>query len=150
MQPPVYGPAPPRRRIWPWLLAGCGLLLVLGIVGLIVGGIALTRSVQRGAFDCVPSDFPKYQNQQVKSFSNFQGTDHNTCQISLDIDADSTTVTSFYQSQLNSGDWTVTASDTRNGTVSFSRRSSPKVHGTLAIYGHGTRTQVQYEIITDH
>jgi hypothetical protein len=44
----------------------------------------------------------------------------------------------------------VTGTDTRNGAISFSRRSNPKVHGTLAIFGHGTRTQVQFEIITNH
>jgi len=50
---------PPRRRTWIWWVAGgCALLLILGVGGAVIGGVALVNRLQHGDFACLPSDFP--------------------------------------------------------------------------------------------
>jgi hypothetical protein len=70
--------------------------------------------------------------------------------MTLQEDADSATVSGFYNTQLSSGDWIVTGVDQRDGILSFQRRSTSRVHGKITFLGHGTRTEVRLEVISQH
>jgi hypothetical protein len=149
-QPPYSGPAR-RPRVWLWILGGCAGLVVLGVVGLIgllmVSWTALQQG-QNGAFNCLPSDFPKYSNQHLQNVSTFTGTGGSSCTMIFDDDAEASVVTSYYAAELNTGDWVVTKNDSANGVLTFQRRTNPRVHGTVAIFGHGQKSRVDVQVIT--
>lgn len=136
-----------RRWLW-WLGGGCLLLLLLGIGGGIWGVTTLVRTAQQGGFNCLPSDFPRYPGATVTRVYTYVGTgvapgDSRECQQGLSSDDDAATVTEFYTSNLNSGDWTITNIDTANGVIRFARKSKPQNVGVVQLLGRGRHTQIE-------
>lgn len=143
----VTRPRSSRAWIW-WVAGGCLVLVVIGIAGIVVGGAALFNSLQRGDLTCLPSDFPKYPGATVAGASTHFGTnvapgDSRECQMTLESNDDVSTVTDFYASGLDSGDWTITANDTGNGVIRLSRRSRPATVGEIQLFGRGQHTEIQ-------
>jgi hypothetical protein len=128
------------------------VLSILGVAGMIALGVYAWNSIPKGAGGangCVPADFPRYPHQHLRGYSSFTGTGASTCKLTFDDDAEASTVNGYYAAELETGDWVVTRNDTATGVLTFQRRSNPKVHGTVAIIGHGQRSQVEVDVITD-
>jgi hypothetical protein len=147
-------PAPPPRRsrtwLW-WVAGGCGVLLVLGIAGGIYGMVSLVRVFQSGALACLPSDFPQYPGAKLTREYTYVGTnvapgDSHECDETFDSDDDVATVTHFYSSELNSGDWTVTSNDRANGKIAFARVSRPQTVGQALLLGRGQHTTIAVKL----
>jgi len=144
---PTGGPGgpPPRSRRWLWWLAGgCVVLLLLGVIGAVAGGKVLVDRFQHGAFTCLPSDFPRYPGATVSSESTYTGTNGAECRMTFDSNDPVTSVGPYYQSHLNSGDWSVASVEFSSGTIRFHRRSRPQTAGTVELteLGQGTRIGV--------
>lgn len=153
---PAFAGAPPAARhgsrawIW-WLAGGCALLLVLGLVGAVVGGVALYGSFQRGAFSCLPSDFPNYPGATVTSENTNTGTavapgDSKSCLMVLHSNDDIATVASFYNEKLSSGDWKVTAFVSTYGQIRFHRVSSEATVGLVQVQARGQQTVITIQL----
>jgi hypothetical protein len=128
------------------------VLSILGVAGLIALVVFTWNSIPSGAGGangCVPADFPRFPHQHLRGYSTFTGTGGSSCKLTFDDDAEAAAVTDYYAAELDTGDWVLTRSDSANGVLTYRRRSNPKVHGTVAISGHGQRSLVQVEVITD-
>jgi hypothetical protein len=149
VQPAV---APRRSRAWVWWLAGgCALLLVIGLVGGAVGVYSLANSFQRGAFSCLPKDFPAYPGVSVTSEQTYVGSnvapgDSRRCQMTLQSNDDVATVTAFYAEKLDSGDWKVTAFIREGGQIQFHRVSRQATFGLLDLLGRGEHTEIRIQL----
>jgi hypothetical protein len=145
-------PAPRRSRGWIWwLVGGCGVLLVLGAIGAGFGLYSLVTRFQSGAFSCLPPDFPNYPGASViseytKLGAGFSPGDNSRCTMVLDSNDDAATVTTYYEQQLGSGDWTIASSDTANGVISFQLRSRPQTVGTVTILGRGQHSEIDIQL----
>jgi hypothetical protein len=136
--------------LW-WLAGGCALLLVVAIAGGIWGITSLVHSFQNGGLACLPSDFPHYPSAQITREYTYVGAglapgDSRECQETLDSSDDVATVTEFYASHLNSGDWKVTANDPSNGRIDFQRVSRPQTVGVLLLFGRGQHTTIDIKL----
>jgi hypothetical protein len=138
--------APRRSRAWiGWLAGGCAVLLVLVVIGAGFGLFSLVKQFQNGAFNCLPSDFPRYPGATVSSENTTIGTSKR-CSIVLESDDDVAAVTGFYQQGLNSGDWTITSSDPAGGEFSFRLRSRSETFGTISLLGRGQHTEIKIRL----
>ena len=148
---PAYGsPRRPRTWLW-WLAGGCALLLVLGVAGGIYGVASLMRAVQSGSLACLPSDFPQYPGATLTNEYTYVGTnvapgDSHECEETFDSSDDVATVTDFYSSHLNSGDWRITSTDSANGTLNFARASRSQTVGSVLLLGRGRHTTVAVKL----
>jgi len=140
---PGSPPRPSRRWLW-WVAAGCSALILLGVVGAVTGGKALVDRFQQGGFACLPSDFPRYPGATVSSESTYTGTSGSECRMAFDTGDPVSWVGPYYQTWLDSGDWSVVSVDYDTGTITFHRRSRPQAAGTakLTRLGQGTRISV--------
>jgi hypothetical protein len=145
---------PPAQRsrswIW-WLVGGCALLLVIGVVGAGFGIFSLVNRFQHGGFSCLPSDFPIYpaasvtgENTQIAN--QFSPGDNSRCNMGFDSNDSVDTVTTYYEAQLNNGDWIVVSSDTVNGVISFQRKSRPQTVGTVTLLGRGQHSAIEIQL----
>jgi hypothetical protein len=140
---------PPPRRTWIWWVAGgCALLLILAVIGGTVGAVGLAKRFQQGGFACLPSDFPSYPGATVTRENTYVGTgvapgDTKECQETLESNDEMTTVTDFYTSHLDTGDWRIISNDSRNGVISFQRRSRVQTVGRVRLLGRGQRTVIE-------
>jgi len=140
---------PPSRSfkwVW-WLAGGCALLVVIALIAGGLGLSSLVNSFEHGGFSCLPSDFPSYPGATVSSENTYVGTgvpagDTKRCSMVLESNDDATTVTSWYSSNLNSGDWSA-SSDSASGTVRFENRSRPSTNGTIELLGRGQHTEIR-------
>ena len=145
-------PAPQRSRNWIWwLVGGCGLLIVIGAIGAGFGVYSLVTKFQHGDFSCLPPDFPTYPGAAVVSQNTKVGAgmspgDGTRCTIVLNSNDDVATVTGFYQSHLNDGDWTVVSSDAANGVIDFLRKSRPQTVGTVTLLGRGQHSEIDIQL----
>jgi hypothetical protein len=141
--------ARPRTRPWIWWLAGgCALLLVIGLVGAGFGVYSLVHSFQSGGLACLPSDFPSYPGATVTSeVTNFGSGvapgDSKSCHMVLESGDDAATVTAFYNDNLNSADWHVTAFISSGGQIQFNRVSRPATVGVVQLLGKGQQTEIR-------
>jgi len=148
--PPV-ATSPRRSFAWVWWLAGgCAVLVVIALVAAALGLGSLMSSFQHGGFSCLPSDFPGYPGATVSSENTYVGTgvpagDTKRCTMVLESNDDVSTVTSWYTSNLNSGDWSA-SSDTASGTVRFENRSKPSTNGTIELLGRGQHTEIRITV----
>lgn len=148
--PPM--PAPRRSRSWiAWLVGGCALLLVLGLILIGFGAYSLFHSLQNGAFSCLPADFPRYPSATVSSQNTFFGTglapgDTSRCSVVLESNDDLPTVATFYEQQLGAGVWTLTSSDPASGELRFQLSSRPQTVGVLDLLGRGQHTEIQIQL----
>jgi hypothetical protein len=144
--------APPRSRPWIWWLAGgCALLLVIGLVGAGFGIYSFVNSFSKGSFACLPSDFPSYPGATVTSFNTHFGTgvapgDSKSCLMVLQSNDDAATVTAFYNDNLNTGDWHVTAFISSYGQIQFHRVSRPATVGLVQLLGKGKQTEIRIQL----
>jgi hypothetical protein len=142
----------PRSRPWIWWLAGgCALLLVIGLVGAGFGIYSLVHSFQPGGFACLPSDFPSYQGATVTSEVTNYGTgvapgDSKSCRTVLESGDDAATVTTFYNDNLNTGDWHVTAFISSMGQIQFQRVSRSATVGLVQMLGRGQQTEIRIQL----
>jgi hypothetical protein len=145
---------PPARRsrgwIW-WLVGGCGVLLVLGVIGGGFGIYSLVNRFQSGGFSCLPSDFPSYPGASVvsentKVGAGFSTGDNGRCTMVLNSNDSAATVTTYYEQQLGSGDWTIVSSDTASGVLSFQRKSRPQTVGTVTLLGRGQHSEIDIQL----
>ena len=120
------------------------MLILLGLVGAVAGGKALFDRFQQGGFACLPSDFPRYPGATVSSESTYTGTNGSECRMAFDTGDPVSWVGPYYQTWLDSGDWSVVSVDYDTGTITFHRRSRPQAAGTakLTRLGQGTRISV--------
>jgi hypothetical protein len=145
-------PPPHRSRSWIWwLVGGCGVLLVLGAVGAGFGVYSLVTRFQHGGFSCLPSDFPTYPgasavNENAQIGNEFSPGDNNRCNMAFDSNDDVATVTTFYQAQLNSGDWTIVSTDSVNGVINFQLKSRPETVGTVTLLGRGQHSEIDIQL----
>ena len=135
-----------RSRAWiGWVAAGCAVLIVLAVIGAGFGAYSLVKRFQNGDFNCLPNDFPSYPGVTISGENvNFGQTKH--CSITLESNDSVAAVTSFYQQDLNTGDWTITSSDPANGAFQFQLRSRPQTAGTISLLGRGQHTEIQIEL----
>jgi hypothetical protein len=141
---PTPGPQRSRSWIW-WLVGGCAVLLVIGLVGGGFGLYSLVQRFQHGGFSCLPSDFPSYPGASVVSENTKVGTGAQ-CNMVYDSNDDVATVTTYYQAHLNSGDWTIVSSDSTNGAISFQRKSSSQTTGTVTLVGRGQHSEIDIQL----
>jgi hypothetical protein len=153
MGQPIAAPiAPPRSRPWIWWVAGgCALLLVIGVVGVGFGIYSFVNSFSKGAFACLPSDFPSYPGATVSSFNTHFGAgaapgDSKTCLMVLESSDDSATVSAFYNDNLNTGDWHVTAVISSAGQIQFHRVSRPATVGLVEVLGKGQQSEIRIQL----
>ncbi len=78
--------------------------------------------------------------------TNVAPGDSRECRESLDSSDDVATVTNFYASRLNSGDWKITANDTANGERRFHRESRPQTVGWITLLGRGQHTVIEIKL----
>lgn len=150
----ALGAQPVRRarRAWIWWLAGgCLVLVVVGIVGVAFTVANLVNAVKRGAYSCLPSDFPTYPGASVTGDYTYYGTnvapgDTHECQMGFTSQDDATTVTAFYKSRLSSGSWTIISNDTANGRIAFRSSSRAATVGTVQLFGQGQHTVIQVRL----
>ena len=144
--------APPRSRTWIWWVAGgCALLLVIGLVGAGFGVYSLVNSFSRGGFACLPSDFPSYPGTSVAGQTNYVGAavapgDSRSCRMILESADDVATVTAFYNDNLSTGDWQVTAFISSAGQIQFHRVSRPATVGLVQLFGKGQQTEIRIQL----
>jgi hypothetical protein len=142
-----FAPLPRRRRVpvWAWVVGGCGAILVLSLVLVVVGAFVLARNFQSGGLSCLPKDFPVYAGASYQNVRTFVGTGGSSCTVTLDVAAPSSNVTAYYEQHLNSGSWKVKGYDAGQGVLGFGRSDNPRASGTVTFLGHGTRTQVDVQ-----
>jgi hypothetical protein len=124
------------------------VVLVLSIAGGIWGISSLVHSVQQGNFSCLPSDFPRYPGATITRDYTYFGSgvaygDSRECQESLSSDDDVATVTAFYASHLDSGDWRIIGNDKTTGQLRFIRRSKYQQIGIIQLLGQGQHTVIE-------
>jgi hypothetical protein len=145
-------PARHARRGWIWWVAGgCAVLLVLGVGLGIFAAFQLAQRFKEGSLSCLPSDFPRYSGTTTTRDYTYFGTnvapgDSRECQESLTSQDDVAAVTAFYESQLSSGDWTITSNDASNGAIRFARHSRPQTVGIVQLLGRGQHTVIEIRL----
>lgn len=140
--------ASPRRSfawVW-WLAGGCAVLVVIAIIAGVVGLGSLVNNFQHGGYTCLPSDFPAYPGTTVSGENTQVGPgvapgDNNECKMTLESNDSVGTVTYWYSSHLDSGDWTASA-DAASGVIHFQRRSRPATNGNVELLGRGEHTEI--------
>jgi hypothetical protein len=149
---PVPMPPPRRSRGWiGWLIGGCAVLLVLGVIGAGFGVYSLVNRFQHGGFSCLPSDFPTYPgasltNENSQIGNEFAPGDNNRCSMVFNSNDDVATVTTYYESHLSSGDWTIVSHDAANGVLGFQRKSRPQTVGSVTLLGRGQHSEIDIRL----
>ncbi len=142
-----------RSFAWVWWLAGgCAVLAVVAVVAAVLGLSSLVSTFQRGGFSCLPSGFPAYPGTTVASENTFVGTGlpagaTKECNLILESNDDVATVTAWYRSQLNSGDWAVVTEDA-GGTIFFKSSSKAATTGKVELLGRGQHTEIRITLDT--
>jgi hypothetical protein len=99
-----------------------------------------------GFTSCLPDDFPKYPRAAISSIvvSDVYGN----CTIQFQTRDSSEEVKDFFETNLDEGDWVVTAVSDQAGQIQFSRDSDPNVQGYVQVIGIPGQTQFQIQIRT--
>ena len=114
----------------------------MAAVGGVWGIVSLVHGFQNGAFSCLPSDFPRYPGSTVSAETTTTGGNRRECRMSFESVDAVTTVGPYFQSRLDSGDWTVISVDHARGTIKFSRVSTFDVFGSVELFKVGTGTRI--------
>jgi hypothetical protein len=144
--PMATGPRRSFAWVW-WLAGGCAVLVVIAVIAGAIGFSSLVSSLQHGGFSCLPQDFPTYAGATVSSENTYVGSglpagDTKRCTMVLESSDDVNTVSSWYSSNLDSGDWSASA-DAATGIVRFENRSTPSTNGTVELLGRGQHTEIR-------
>jgi hypothetical protein len=119
------------------------VLLVLGVAGGVYGLVSLAQRFQQGGLSCLPPDFPRYPGSLVSSEQTSVGARGHECRMTFESNDAVTAVRPYFESHLTAGGWTIVSEDAASGTVTFSRDSPPKVHGTLKVLPSSDRTHIE-------
>ena len=95
-----------------------------------------------GVTSCLPDDFPKYPGATVSSI--VISDSFGNCTVQFRTRDSSTAVTTFFETNLDQGDW-VRVTDAA-GRIEFSRQSDPNVSGYVQVIGLPGQTQFQVQI----
>lgn len=150
VQPVAGGGMSGTRWLIGCLVGGCGGVLLLTVLGLVVGGIVASRfvSFQPGANP--PPDFPVYPGARqqaaftLKPKSGDQGLA--VTLVQWQILGSGQRVTPWYRDHLNQGDWEVVKEDSAG--ITFRRRSTG-ARALLQIHDQFTQTLVQLTVSGD-
>ena len=127
------------------VLAAVVAILTLVWVGMVVYAGARLVSVFRVGFtSCLPGDFPTYPGARIASIVVSDAFGNCTVQFETRDPADE--VKSFFETNLDEGDWVVTAVEEPAGQIRFSRNSNPDVRGYVQVIGFPGQTQFQVQI----
>jgi hypothetical protein len=131
-------------------VAGCSTVIVLTVVGAGYGTYSLVQGVKNGSVTCLPSDFPRYPGATYARFSFDLNGEYpgNTCHAVFESNDDVATVTSFYQSKLNTGAWQVTSFGDPAGTVTFQPAKRAAPFGTLQVAATNGPTEITIVLFT--
>ena len=137
--------APFYRGPW-WIAVGCIVLMFITVGAMVFAIKTVVDLAESGNSSCLPSDFPAYPGARLNISSTYIGTglptgDSKRCTVTLESADDVSTVTDWYSSHLNKGDWRSTP-DAGNGTINFRRDSRPQTVGSVKSLGAGQRTEM--------
>ena len=132
------------------MLAGCSTVVVLTAVGGGFGIYSLVQGVKNGSTTCLPSDFPRYPGAAYAGYTfELNGAyPGNTCHAVFESNDDIATVTAFYQSKLNTGDWQVTPIDNQADRVTFQPAKSDAPFGTVQVAVGNSHTEITIDLYT--
>ena len=136
----------PTRWIW-WLIGGCAVLVLVAVIAGVLGLASLFTNFQRGGLSCLPSGFPAYPGATVTSENTYYGSglppgDTRECRMTLESADDVSTVTTWYSSHLNSGDWKA-STDAASGTIRVQNNSKSSTVGNIELLGRGQHTEIR-------
>ena len=126
------------------LALGIAVPVALGALAAFAIGASLGRQLASGT--CLPSDFPRYRSTTTTGLHVFQGTGGTSCDMTFQTADSAAEVTEFYQARLDREDWRVLTANPTDGTMTFERRSNPKVLGRIQIYGRGSQSQFEIQV----
>jgi hypothetical protein len=130
------------------VLTGCSTVAVLTAAGVGYGIYSFVQDVRHGTATCLPSDFPRYPGATYAGFTfGLNGAyPENTCQAVFEANDDVATVTVFYRSKLNTGDWQVTPIGTQVDTVFFQPAKSDAPFGMVQVAVANTHTEITIDL----
>jgi hypothetical protein len=139
-----------RSRSWGWVLAGCSTVVVLAAVGGGYGIYTFIQGVKNGSNTCLPSDFPRYPGARYAEFTfELNGAyPGNTCHAVFESNDEVASVTAYYESKLNTGDWQVTPIGSQTDTVTFQPAKSEAPFGTVQVALSNTHTEITIDLFT--
>jgi hypothetical protein len=136
-----------------WVLAGCATVLVLAMVGVgyaadyLVHNALIVRGVL-SARTCLPSNFPRYPASVPRELTFDLTSPGSTCHMVFESNDDVETVTAFYESRLNSGDWRVTTGSIPAGQINYQIATEAQPFGTVNVAVGKTRTDITIDLFT--
>jgi hypothetical protein len=109
--------------------------------------VRLASAFHLGFTSCLPDDFPKYPRAAISSIVVSDAYGNCTVQYQTRDAADG--VKTFFETNLDEGDWVVTGTAEGAGQIRFSRYSNPSVRGYVQVIGFPGQTQFQVQIRSD-
>ncbi|HEV2218079.1 MAG TPA: hypothetical protein VGV88_10960 [Candidatus Dormibacteraeota bacterium] len=133
------------------MVSGCATVLVLTAAGVGYGIYSFVQGVEHGSNTCLPSDFPRYPGAVNGGFSfelngSYPGT---TCHVTLESSDDVASVTAFYQSKLNAGNWQVTSSDEQADLLTFQRARRDAPFGKVQVAAKDSGAEITVDVYTN-
>lgn len=129
------------------LVGGCGGVLLLLVLGLVVGGIVASRFVSFQAGASHPADLPVYPGARQQAAFTLKprrgDQDSAVTLVQWQVVARGDKVTHWYRDHLNQGDWEVVREDSAG--ITFRRRSTG-ARALLQISDQFTQTLVQLAV----
>lgn len=121
------------------------LLTAVWIAAVVYIGAQFSNTFHVGFSNCLPSDFPKYPRATLASI--VISDSFGDCTMQFQTRDSTTEVQDFYKTHLSEGDWTVTATDDRQGLIQFERISKPGINGYVKVLGFpGQAIQFQVQL----
>jgi hypothetical protein len=111
----------------------------------VYAGMRFINAFHVGFSSCLPADFPNYPRASLASIvvSDSLGD----CTVQYRTRDSATDVQMFFETNLNQGDWIITAVDEKAGLVQFRRSSHPRTIGYVRVFSFpGQQTQFQIQI----
>ncbi|MGI8609218.1 MAG: hypothetical protein ACR2MY_08345 [Candidatus Dormibacteria bacterium] len=131
-----------------WSLGGCGVLVLLLVIGsLVFGAIVATRTFNIHLDSRAPADFPVYPGSQLQTGVSLGAKNHGAAGsfslVQWSVAANTDMVMTWYKEHLDQGDWAYGGEE--SGVISFHRRSTGAV-AHLVVRNQVTQTLVQLEV----
>jgi hypothetical protein len=128
------------------------LFLVMSSIGAVWLLTSLVHSLQSADATCLPTDFPRYPGATIAAESfemfgpNIAPGDTRKCVVGYQTSDDQATVTDYFASRLEVGDWRVTATNRDAGQIKFRRISKPSIVGTIDIAVKNDKTRISISL----
>lgn len=121
------------------------IFTIVWIAVVAYAGVHVFNALHIGLSSCLPSDFPQYPRATLASVVISDSFGNCTIQYRTRDSAED--VQTFYKTNLDQGDWTVTRTDDQAGMITFERRSQPTTRGYVKVFSFpGAETQFQIQI----